>query len=743
MSARAAMSGSGVATQPACGGVVVARAESAAALLLGRASLQEQARDLEEEVAVLRNLSHPNIVVSSAVVRHDMLPAVTAAVTEAVALPMLAWQARASLLTRYLGTDREEEALNIFLEFVPGGSIASLLSKFGSFTEKVIRMYTRQLLLGLDYLHTHQIMHRDIKGANILVDNRGCIKLADFGASKKLADLATMSEGFKSMKGTPYWMAPEVIKQTGHGRQADIWSVACTVIEMATGKPPWSQFQSQAGPPIMLCDESHLKLTGCHERYRLRMQSWKAISTAFGILAEVAVSALFHIAASKAPPPIPDHLSPEAKDFLLKCFRRDPRERPPASELLKAVLRWKNESVEGHKAKSESMSRVLATSIKVPLEDGCSTAQSRQYLRSYSSPEPGVDLDDGFSQLSFQSNFNPMEEPSMSTSGASSWRAASHEHSEGLREWEKGSNSWHRRATAATPLLASPRLLGPVEPKDATKKALALDDDEVTEDKIMVFLKDKAQELRVLQTPLLELYQSIRNTPSPVAVRSLHDSPLERPIAGHSGRPAWQATSPIDSPSSRGTGSFIRAPFEDQGLEHAQRKASGAAAVDEPALRRHAAEVVEGRGDVAPGQYAEPNDASNIVGTREWSASSSSQHETHTRADRSRGGLLSRSESGALAKHWKDAPAAMPTPTSACRLERANTPLTPPADRQGDANSSYISWGAVKQQQWQEELQRELASRREEVRRRHSLRHSSAPHQQPRQASRLGPTTGP
>jgi serine/threonine protein kinase len=130
-----------------------------------------------------------------------------------------------------------------------------------------------------------------IKRANILVDNKGCIKLADFGASKKVVKLATISEA-KSMKGTPYWTAPEVICQTGHNWQADMWSVGCTVIEMATGKPPWiQQFQE--------------------------------------------VAALFHIGTTKSHPPIPEHLSHQGKDFLLKCLQREPTLRPSATALLK------------------------------------------------------------------------------------------------------------------------------------------------------------------------------------------------------------------------------------------------------------------------------------------------------------------------------------------------------------------------------------------------------------------------
>lgn len=121
------------------------------------AKVAEHVRALEMEVQLLQNLHHPNIVC-------------------------------------YLGTERTEAALNIFLEYVPGGSIASLLAKFGSFRESVVRVYTKQILLGLEYLHANGIIHRDIKGANILVDNTGMVKLADFGASKKIEDLVTIGE---------------------------------------------------------------------------------------------------------------------------------------------------------------------------------------------------------------------------------------------------------------------------------------------------------------------------------------------------------------------------------------------------------------------------------------------------------------------------------------------------------------------------------------------------------------------
>lgn len=102
------------------------------------------------------------------------------------------------------------------------------MTSFGILEEPLIRIYIKQILHGLSYLHEKKIIHRDLKCANILVNSDGVIKLSDFGASKKLTQMKMDGEkesmfengtsmNNKSLKGSPFWMAPEVVKQTGYG----------------------------------------------------------------------------------------------------------------------------------------------------------------------------------------------------------------------------------------------------------------------------------------------------------------------------------------------------------------------------------------------------------------------------------------------------------------------------------------------------------------------------------------------
>ena len=200
-------------------------------------------------------------------------------------------------MVEYFGAwlDRNAQCMFVFLEYVPGGSVASMLRRFGPFTEGLVRRYTRQVLLGLAFLHENKIVHRDVKGANILVTREGSCKLTDFGASKMFqADNSSgsLSNGSKSVIGSVYWMAPEVMKGTGHGRKADVWSLGCLVVEMFTGTHPWGEFDN----------------------------AW---------------TAMFAIARSERGPDLPEDASEDAKDFLQRCFQCDPAARPPAHELLR------------------------------------------------------------------------------------------------------------------------------------------------------------------------------------------------------------------------------------------------------------------------------------------------------------------------------------------------------------------------------------------------------------------------
>nr|KAG5694620.1 hypothetical protein BaRGS_014715 [Batillaria attramentaria] len=129
----------------------------------------------------------------------------------------------------YLGTSFEDGTVSIFMQFVPGGSIASILARFGPLDEAVFRRYTRQIIQGVEYLHENDVIHRDIKGGNVMLMPNGIIKLIDFGCAKRLCINLSLSQTqiLKSMKGTPYWMAPEVVNESGHGKKSDIW-IGCT-----------------------------------------------------------------------------------------------------------------------------------------------------------------------------------------------------------------------------------------------------------------------------------------------------------------------------------------------------------------------------------------------------------------------------------------------------------------------------------------------------------------------------------
>jgi serine/threonine protein kinase/WD40 repeat protein len=227
---------------------------------------------LENEINMLRSLRHPNIV-------------------------------------RYIGTEATPSTLSIFLEYVPGGSLKSLIDKFGRLEESVVRSYTRQLLLGLEYLHRNGIAHRDVKGANCLVGNDGAIKLADFGASKEWRPQVSVDQidpnllpnegegsgsGSHEVRGTPSWMAPEVIRNDVkhlNWKKADVWSLGCTTIEMTTGRSPWAQFTNP-------------------------------------------VTVLYHIACSDSLPEYPENPSVELLTFLNTCLQRDAANRPDITSLL-------------------------------------------------------------------------------------------------------------------------------------------------------------------------------------------------------------------------------------------------------------------------------------------------------------------------------------------------------------------------------------------------------------------------
>jgi len=210
---------------------------------------QETVNSIQTEIELLKKLDHPNIV-------------------------------------KYIDFIQTKTNINIILEYVEGGSLHQLVKQNGMLGEYLVQVFTKQVLEGLDYLHSQGIVHRDIKGANLLYTKNGCIKLADFGYSIRLSDI----DKTNSIVGTPYWMAPEIIEPKGNISTAcDIWSLGITIIQLLTSKPPYYQLEPYPAMFRIVTDEY---------------------------------------------PPLPDNISNNLKDFLIKCFIKDSNKRPKSRDLL-------------------------------------------------------------------------------------------------------------------------------------------------------------------------------------------------------------------------------------------------------------------------------------------------------------------------------------------------------------------------------------------------------------------------
>eukprot|EP01065_Artemidia_motanka_P033994 TRINITY_DN4108_c1_g1_i6.p1 TRINITY_DN4108_c1_g1~~TRINITY_DN4108_c1_g1_i6.p1 ORF type:complete len:832 (+),score=172.61 TRINITY_DN4108_c1_g1_i6:95-2590(+) len=190
-----------------------------------------------------------------------------------------------------------EEAGNgmmlIYLEYVEGGSLASVLGQFGSLGELIVRSYTAQVVDGLQYLHDKSVAHRDIKPGNLLVAADGTVKLADFGTASTLAGAGVDDQ---SLVGTPQYLSPEALR--GHqSLAADVWALGCTVVELSSGQPPWHKLLEY----------------------------------------ETMYDFMHKVAKSDLTPQPPDILSQHAKAFVGCCLKRDRSERATCADLKKHV----------------------------------------------------------------------------------------------------------------------------------------------------------------------------------------------------------------------------------------------------------------------------------------------------------------------------------------------------------------------------------------------------------------------
>ncbi|XP_028784601.1 mitogen-activated protein kinase kinase kinase 18-like [Neltuma alba] len=255
-------------------------------------------------------------------------------------------------VVEFLGDDFTTSCRNLHMEYMPGGTLADLASRNADVDEELVRYYTWCLVNALRNVHSKGVVHCDVKGRNVLLGPKGCVaKLADFGSAVEFSGEVCSSAVLP--RGSPLWMAPEVIRREYQGPESDVWSLGCTVIEMVNGKPGWEDHGGDTLSRIGYSDDL---------------------------------------------PELPGQLSELGRDFLKKCLRREPKQRWSCDQLLqhpflssaspnkpvesspRCILDWNNlefteedeeeEIIFDHNAEASAKERIrkLATTVRADWE---------------------------------------------------------------------------------------------------------------------------------------------------------------------------------------------------------------------------------------------------------------------------------------------------------------------------------------------------------------------------------------
>eukprot|EP00997_Jenningsia_sp_PLL12_P006476 NODE_3025_length_827_cov_85.075835_g2512_i0.p1 GENE.NODE_3025_length_827_cov_85.075835_g2512_i0~~NODE_3025_length_827_cov_85.075835_g2512_i0.p1 ORF type:complete len:230 (-),score=58.94 NODE_3025_length_827_cov_85.075835_g2512_i0:109-798(-) len=220
-------------------------------------------------------------------IKEHKVPATTDVISSKLSMNEICmlWNLQHENIVKYHGCAAVLSSLVIVMEYVPCGSLGSLLVSFEALEEVTIKSYIRDVLCGLEFLHSNHVVHLDVKPANILLSPDGRCKLADFGTAVALSDLN------RSEMGTPAYMSPERTKNVT-SPAADLWSVGIATIQLTTGRIPYSDHLE---PQTLLV--------------RLRI----------GAIA----------------PELPSSLSHNAAAFCRACLAWEVEERPDAAQMLK------------------------------------------------------------------------------------------------------------------------------------------------------------------------------------------------------------------------------------------------------------------------------------------------------------------------------------------------------------------------------------------------------------------------